>query len=283
MGTLYLVRHGQASFGADDYDVLSPLGHQQSRRLGEYFKQKGVHFEAALTGTLNRQVQTFAGICEGMGVSFETRSATAPTMPVPSEDSAVREEATSVGTAPHQQGPWNRLSRATGAVAPSGGSAVREATSVGAHIFWPGLNEYDSAAVIATIHPYPLAKPDTPELYKHHFRLLKDGLAQWMAGVVSPRGMPSYNEFVAGITGALEHIRTHHQGHVLLVSSGGPIATAVGHVLGTSPETTIELNLGIRNCSVTEFAFTPKRQRLVTFNTLPHLDAPEHAGWVTFA
>ena len=34
MGTLYLVRHGQASFGADDYDQLSPLGHQQALRLG---------------------------------------------------------------------------------------------------------------------------------------------------------------------------------------------------------------------------------------------------------
>ncbi|MEO6320253.1 MAG: histidine phosphatase family protein [Polaromonas sp.] len=247
MGTLYLVRHGQASFGADDYDVLSPLGHQQSRRLGEYFKQKGVHFDAALTGTLNRQLQTFAGICEGMGLAFESSHGSSA-----GADSAA-------DAAPGME------------------------TPPPAHLFWPGLNEYDSAAVIATIHPHPLAKPDTPELYKHHFRLLKDGLAQWMAGVVSPRGMPSYNEFVAGITGALEHIRTHHQGHVLLVSSGGPIATAVGHVLGTSPETTIELNLGIRNCSVSEFAFTPKRHRLVTFNTLPHLDAPEHASWVTFA
>ncbi|MCR8339800.1 histidine phosphatase family protein, partial [Pseudomonas aeruginosa] len=24
MGSIYLIRHGQASFGADDYDVLSP-------------------------------------------------------------------------------------------------------------------------------------------------------------------------------------------------------------------------------------------------------------------
>ena len=151
------------------------------------------------------------------------------------------------------------------------------------HLFWPGLNEFDSAALIATIHPYPLAKPNTPELYKHHFRLLKDALTQWMAGVVSPRGMPSYNEFVAGITGALQHVRSHCQGNVLLVSSGGPISTAVGHVLGTSPETTMELNLTIRNCSVTEFGFTPKRHRLVTFNTLPHLDAPQYADWVTFA
>ncbi|MBG6077312.1 histidine phosphatase family protein [Polaromonas sp. CG_9.11] len=247
MGTLYLVRHGQASFGADDYDVLSPLGHQQSLRLGEYFKDKGVRFDAALTGTLNRQVQTFAGICEGMGLAFETSHASSA-----GTDSAA-------GVAPGMK------------AAPL------------AHLFWPGLNEFDSAAVIAAIHPFPLDKPDTPELYKHHFRLLKDGLAQWMAGVVSPRGMPSYHEFVAGITGALDHVRSHHQGHVLLVSSGGPIATAVGQVLGTSPETTIELNLGIRNCSVTEFSFTPKRHRLVTFNTLPHLDAPEHADWVTFA
>ncbi|MEP6773604.1 MAG: histidine phosphatase family protein, partial [Polaromonas sp.] len=119
--------------------------------------------------------------------------------------------------------------------------------------------------------------------YRGHFRLLRDGLAQWMAGVVSPKGMPSYTEFVAGITDVLDHIRTTHTGNVLLVSSGGPISTAVGHVLGTSPETTIELNLRIRNCSLTEFAFNPKRHMLVTYNTLPHLDAPEHASWVTYA
>ena len=247
MGTLYLVRHGQASFGAQDYDLLSPLGHQQSRRLGEYFKDKGVKFDAALSGTLKRQVQTFSGICEGMGRVFESSHA-----PTTVSNSAA-------------DAPPGRDSRPL------------------PHLLWPGLNEFDSAAIIATIHPYPLAKPDTPALYKHHFRLLKDGLAQWMAGVVSPCGMPSYNEFVAGITGALEHVRTHCQGNVLLVSSGGPISTAIGHVLGTSPETTIELNLAIRNCSVTEFGFSPKRQRLVTFNTLPHLDAPHYANWVTFA
>jgi broad specificity phosphatase PhoE len=242
MGTLYLVRHGQASFGADDYDLLSPLGQRQAVRLGEYFKGKGVTFEAALTGTLTRQRQTLAGICQGMGVTF--------TSDAPS---------------------------------PPGGSAADAAASAGPHLVWPGLNEYDSEAVISAIHPYPLQKPDTPALYKHHFRLLKDGLAQWMAGVVSPRGMPHYTEFAAGVAGALEHVRSHHQGNVLLVSSGGPISTAVGQVLGTSPEATIELNMRIRNSSVTEFAFSPKRCRLVTYNTLPHLDAPEYADWITYA
>ena len=221
MGTLYLVRHGQASFGADDYDVLSAMGHQQSARLGEYFKFKGIAFDAALTGTLKRQIQTYSGICQGMGCE-----------PVATQ--------------------------------------------------WPGLNEYDSHAVIATIHPQKLEKPTSPEMYRDHFRLLKDGLAQWMIGVVSPKGMPSYIDFALGVTSALDHVRKNCDGNVLLVSSGGPIATAVGHVLGTSPETTIELNLRIRNCSVTEFAFTPKRHMLVTYNTLPHLDAPEHASWITY-
>ena len=50
MGTLYLVRHGQASFGEDDYDKLSELGHRQSRRLGEYFAAKGLHFELRTEG-----------------------------------------------------------------------------------------------------------------------------------------------------------------------------------------------------------------------------------------
>jgi broad specificity phosphatase PhoE len=54
MGNLYLVRHGQASFGADDYDQLSARGHQQSVRLGAYFAQQGLRFDALITGTLKR-------------------------------------------------------------------------------------------------------------------------------------------------------------------------------------------------------------------------------------
>ncbi|MFO1193870.1 MAG: histidine phosphatase family protein [Rhodoferax sp.] len=223
MGTLYLVRHGQASFGADDYDQLSPLGRQQSVRLGQYFAQKGLRFDAVITGTLRRHLQTYEGICEGSGVTQEA-------------------------------------------------------------LAWPGLNEYDSLAVIRTVHPAPLPKPDSPEAYRHHFRLLRDGLTQWMNGVVTPQGMPDYDSFVQGVTSALDHVRRNHHGaRVLLVSSGGPISTAAGQVLGTSPETTIELNMRIRNSAVSEFAFTPKRHMLLTWNTLPHLDAAEYQDWITYA
>jgi broad specificity phosphatase PhoE len=59
-----------------------------------------------------------------------------------------------------------------------------------------------------------------------------------MAGRTSPRGHAGYADWVAGITAALDHVRSQHSGDVLVVSSGGPIATAVAQVLGTPAETT---------------------------------------------
>jgi broad specificity phosphatase PhoE len=79
-------------------------------------------------------------------------------------------------------------------------------------------------------------------------------------------------------------VRANHYGkNVLVVSSGGPIATAVGQVLDTPARTIIELNLRIRNSSVTEFAFTPKRHMLVCYNAIPHLEHPDYAQWVTYS
>ncbi len=254
MGDLYLVRHGQASFGAADYDNLSALGRRQSLRLGQYLRERygaGLRFDAVLTGTLRRQVQTWEGIAEGAGLADT---------PYPS-----------------RAGPPQAAS------APSGGSEDAAAPSVGAHILWPGLNEYDSHAVIRAIHPEPLPRPDTPERYRQHFRLLRDGLARWMAGDVQPEGMPSYSDFVHGVMSALDHVRSAFDGPVLIVSSGGPIATAVAQVLQAPPATSIELNLRIRNTAVTEFAYTPRRHMLVSYNTLPHLDAAPYRDWVTYA
>lgn len=71
MSEFLLVRHGQASFGADNYDKLSPLGWQQARWLGEYFQQQDRQFDDILTGKLVRHRETAQGICEGLGLSRE--------------------------------------------------------------------------------------------------------------------------------------------------------------------------------------------------------------------
>ena len=58
MGSIYLIRHGQASFGADDYDVLSPTGFRQAEVLGAYLAQLGLQFDRCIAGSLFRQRHT---------------------------------------------------------------------------------------------------------------------------------------------------------------------------------------------------------------------------------
>ncbi len=58
MAEILVVRHGQASFGADNYDELSDLGRQQSRLLGETLRAMGWEPDRAITGSLARQKQT---------------------------------------------------------------------------------------------------------------------------------------------------------------------------------------------------------------------------------
>jgi broad specificity phosphatase PhoE len=223
MGSLYLVRHGQASFGAADYDQLSARGHAQCRHLGAYWRERGQRFDAVFTGTLRRHAQSLAGIVEGYG-----------------EDLAA--------------------------------------------VALPGLDEYDSEAVIRAVHPEPLAAPTDSQMVKHHFRLLRQGLLAWMRGETSPMGMPAHADFAAGVADALARVLAVGVGsQVLIVSSGGPIATAVSQVLATPPETLVELNLRLRNSSVTEFAFNARRHHLVGFNALPHLDHPERVALMTHA
>lgn len=63
-----MVRHGQASFLSDDYDQLSPLGVQQSRRLGAAWAERGFLPDAVYMGPLRRHQQTY----EAMKAAYES-------------------------------------------------------------------------------------------------------------------------------------------------------------------------------------------------------------------
>lgn len=71
MRQLYLIRHGQASYGAADYDQLSEQGREQSRLLGAWFKRCGIEVHHAVTGALNRHVQTAQAFFAGYGETAE--------------------------------------------------------------------------------------------------------------------------------------------------------------------------------------------------------------------
>lgn len=58
MSEIYLIRHAQASFSADNYDELSELGVEQSRLLGAYLAEHDIRFDGALSGAMQRHRQT---------------------------------------------------------------------------------------------------------------------------------------------------------------------------------------------------------------------------------
>ena len=76
MGEITLIRHGQASFGTNDYDKLSALGHEQALWLGAYIADQGWTFDAAYRGGLRRHRETADGIARtltGLDITVDPR------------------------------------------------------------------------------------------------------------------------------------------------------------------------------------------------------------------
>ena len=67
MSELYLIRHAQASFGTDDYDKLSNLGHEQSFALGKSLANLGIAPNVWIRGEMRRHRETLEGISRGIG------------------------------------------------------------------------------------------------------------------------------------------------------------------------------------------------------------------------
>ena len=62
MAELLVIRHGQASFGQDNYDVLSDLGHRQSVAVGQLLRDLAWQPDRLITGTLKRQKDTLTSM-----------------------------------------------------------------------------------------------------------------------------------------------------------------------------------------------------------------------------
>ena len=247
MGTLTCVRHGQASFGAANYDQLSPLGAAQAHALGGYWAQRGMRFDAVYAGTLQRHAQTAASLSRGLFLVPNSLG-----VPEPITSDAMVFDSTS-------------------------GLVVQRNAA---------LNEYDSEALmaaqlLAAPPSQALPSPHTPEGYKAHFRLLRQALQAWITGDLNPSGMPSFANFRAGLAALADDIAKEPKRQVLVVSSGGPLSTLVMHVLQANPLAMIELNFQMKNTAVTQFHLSHQRLHLSGFNALPHLDKPELRDWVT--
>ena len=71
MPVIYLIRHGQASFGKEDYDQLSDAGWEQSRILGRDLQNQDLGVARPICGTMRRHKETAEAALGELGLPKE--------------------------------------------------------------------------------------------------------------------------------------------------------------------------------------------------------------------
>jgi broad specificity phosphatase PhoE len=71
MSTLILLRHGQASFGAERYDALSGLGRLQAEAVGRHFGARAEAFRRIWIGPRERHRLTARHAIEPLGLDWQ--------------------------------------------------------------------------------------------------------------------------------------------------------------------------------------------------------------------
>lgn len=145
-----------------------------------------------------------------------------------------------------------------------------------------GLDEYNSLSLLrAHVADAGSGPPGRGGDQRAHFRLLREALYAWADGSLEHE---PFTAFRAGVQAALAAIRHHRSARrVLVVSSGGPISTIIGEVMGLAPRKIVDLNLQMRNASISELRFNARAIHCVSFNSIPHLDRPDRPEAITHA
>ena len=148
------------------------------------------------------------------------------------------------------------------------------------------LNEYRAADVLRA-HARalgdtqdPTRKDDVPA----YFRRLRSALDAWSSPSGLPGTLETWTQFGERINRALQAALADmpRDAQVLVVTSGGVIARAVADALGAAPTVAVELNLQVRNASVTELLVGSRGTRLLSFNGVPHLERADRRHAITY-
>ncbi len=235
MSTLYLVRHGQASFGQANYDRLSELGLRQSRALGEYWAARRVIIDAAVAGTLERQKAS----AEGVRAAYLDAGLTFPELTEMAEWNEYDTAAILTGSVPDLIAKHPDILELAKKLAPDGKPDLRG-------------NKQDFQRMFARIMDLWVTG-----------ELKVDGLESWRDFAAR------VNRGISAVTAAHDSGKT-----VAVFTSGGPISAAVQRALQTPDKIALDLGWSISNTSISEFRYRGDRFSLASFNTTPHLNDP---------
>ena len=223
MAEIILVRHGQASFGANNYDQLSELGYQQSRWLGEHWSALGNSMEAIVIGGMERHRQTAESVLAGLGNSQLLK--------------------------------------------------VHD-----------GLNEYNFQGLLERLQTgFPDEWQNTGNTRRDYFNNIKKSLERWIDGSIASDGIDTWQSFHDRILAGFNFASEQQGKRVLVVSSGGPIAVILGHVLGLDSRRTVELTLQIKNTSTSSLLYNRMSYAIDSINDVSHLLSADKQQHITFS
>ena len=220
MANLLIVRHGQASFGAENYDQLSPLGQRQADLTGEFLRKMDTRLSAAYSGDLSRQRETGQRVLDQL------------------------EQAPELIIDPR----FNEVQ-----------------TDEQIEVMMPLLVERDArfADLVAAMDT------DTKSFQK----IIETVFNYWVSPECDVSGIQSWQDYHGGVVNAFESAMASAASgtDTAIFTSGGTIATIVGHVLKLTSDRVYEFYEPVFNCSITRIIFNSRKCSLSTFNDVGHL------------
>lgn len=145
-----------------------------------------------------------------------------------------------------------------------------------------GLNEYDGQSVYAAYTGNQDQHLHQQSDYKDYWRTFRQAYEAWIDGGL-PDAVESWAEFNQRIADALELAQQDvaKGDAVLITTSGGVIGSTMTRVLGTPGHAAVDLNFQVRNTAFCEMLATRRGPRLISYNTIPHLEIAERRHAIT--
>ena len=243
MTTILLARHGQASFGQENYDQLSELGSIQAQMLGQHYATTQRRIDAIFSGSLVRQQDSARHFWESYQSSMDS-SNEAPilaALDINEPDSYIIP----------QFDEFNHKD-----------------------VLVKSNPAFASKAAIAI----ELAKADVPAT--RLAELFDRAMQRWHAGDDDHDYLESWSQFSSRAQQAVEQIRMQvaslsldHHSTVLVFTSGGVIAAITAQLLQQGSQTAYQLNKSLVNTGVTSITLKDQSTRLMSLNEYSHLFA----------
>ncbi len=245
MTVLYLMRHGQASSGQENYDQLSSLGIEQAQRLGQALGHRLPAPEVLITGGMQRHRQTAKHCLDSFHKCSDESGADGAT-------SAHRQQ-------PQENAGWNEYDHQ--------------------QILRAYRPEY---VTVESMLKFIKQQQDPKAFFEREFNA---AMKRWMTADNDQAYSESWGEFKHRVHGAYQSLLSEHSDKksIWVFTSGGPISLITQSLLGLPSQALMRMNWTLINCGVSKIVITPTRQFVASLNEHTHFESAQHQHLISYA